>query len=245
MLSAKKIAKSYGDLKIFNDLNLQVQPGKIVFLLGPSGGGKSTLLRLMAWLEEPDKGTVELQINGKSYQSPSEQPESSPWPDITAVLQQLFLWPHLTLRENILLPLRTRQAPEERENNLAELVKSLDMDNFINRYPNQVSGGQRQRAALARALALQPKYILLDEPTSALDPKQTDNLHSMLLKLLKKGVGIIMITHTVGLIETFLKSGPGSYYLLANGSMLIQNSRDLGELKEEAVVEEVFAGLQA
>lgn len=178
-------------------IDIEIEPGKITALIGPSGSGKTTLLRTLALLEKPDSGRI--WIDGASYNFPLSNGTKIrvPYPRVTVVFQQLFLWPHLTLRQNITLPLRNRNGHGQSAY-VDELLAIFGMENFIDRYPNEVSLGQRQRAALVRALALNPEYILLDEITSSLDVEQVSAILSHLQMLRDKGIGILIITHLIG-----------------------------------------------
>jgi polar amino acid transport system ATP-binding protein len=197
MLVGAGIRKSYGRQVVLQDVDVSVAPGQITALIGPSGGGKSTLLRALSLLDCPDHGTV--RVDDAVYEFPRRNGNGfvPPWPKLTIVFQQLFLWPHLTIRQNITLPLEETNGVQ-----LATLVEELidlfAMGEFIDRYPNQVSLGQRQRAAIARALALQPRYLLLDEITSALDVEHVSALLNHLKVLRDRGVGILLITHLIG-----------------------------------------------
>jgi ABC-type polar amino acid transport system ATPase subunit len=197
MISVKNITKSFEGRTILDGIDLNIPQGKITCLIGPSGGGKTTLLRSIGLLEAPDSGTVD--IDGKIYNFPTANGkiENPPWPEMTVVFQSLFLWPHLTLRENVMLPAK-RAGVANRHERLAELVEFFEMESFINRYPNEASRGQQQRVALARALMLNPKYILLDEITSALDVEQVAKVLEELQKLRDAGIGIFIITHLLG-----------------------------------------------
>ena len=170
MLSGNNIRKSFDGTEVLQGVDIEVWPGRISVLIGPSGSGKTTLIRTLGLIDPPSEGQVI--IDGHTYQFPLQKGQTiePPWPDLTVVFQQHFLWPHLTLRRNILLPLSQRS---ETRRSVDELIEIFGMDEFIDRYPNEVSIGQRQRTALARAFALEPKYILLDEITSALDVEQT------------------------------------------------------------------------
>jgi ABC-type polar amino acid transport system ATPase subunit len=197
MLAGKRLSKSWGDTGAIEDVDVEIEPGKITVLIGPSGSGKTTLIRTLSLLEPPDHGVISLGDREYRFPLPPEAVITPPWPDVTVVFQQLFLWPHLRLRENITLPLQNR-AREDSEDRLNELIEAFDMRKFIDRYPNETSLGQRQRAALVRALVLNPSYILLDEITSALDVEQVSIILKQLQELRGRGIGILLVTHLIG-----------------------------------------------
>lgn len=200
MLACHNLIIEYGGERVLDRASVTVKPGSVTALIGPSGAGKSTLLRSMAFLESPTAGQIE--IDGKITKCPlphGTRPKG-PWPLVTAVFQQLFLWPHLTLRDNIMLPLRLSPHPPEPAT-AESLIRTFDMSDFVDRFPNEVSGGQRQRAALVRALALRPRYLLLDEITSALDIEQAAAIVAHLADLKNSGIGILLVTHFLGFVR--------------------------------------------
>jgi ABC-type polar amino acid transport system ATPase subunit len=201
------LSKRFGNVVALDRVDISVTPGQVTAVIGPSGAGKTSLLLGLSLLDRPDEGTVE--IDGIRYEISGDRKELKPppWPDVTVVFQKLYLWPHLTLRQNVLLGARdgTRGVSQV----LDEMIELFDMAGFIDRYPNEVSLGQRQRAALARAAALRPRYILLDEITSALDAEQTLVILSYLLTLRQRGIGLLVITHAVGFIRRLMKRQEG------------------------------------
>jgi len=198
MLSARHLSFDYGGRPVLTDVSLDIKPGSITVLIGPSGTGKTTLLRCLAMLATPQRGEIQVDEQLFRYPTATNLPTPTPpWPKLTAVFQQLFLWPHLTLRQNILLPMRL-QEPAGVATALEELIDAFDMGHFIDRYPNQASLGQRQRAALARAIILNPRYLLLDEVTSALDVEQITRVLDYLALLRQRGMGLFIITHLLG-----------------------------------------------
>jgi ABC-type methionine transport system ATPase subunit len=199
MLEAQNISFQVGGRFILHDVSLKIEPGKLTALVGPSGGGKSTLLKCLAGLQAPSSGSVIME--GQTVKNGFIENQRQIWPHITAVFQQLFLWPHLTLLENILLPLRLKGQWPIAQQKVDQLLDLFEMHDFVNRHPNQVSGGQRQRAAVIRALALEPKYLLLDEITSALDVEQSAAIIQHLEGLKRRGIGILMITHYLGFLH--------------------------------------------
>ncbi len=215
MLIARNIIKSFGNNEVLKGVDIDIAPGEITCLIGPSGSGKTTLLRALALLDYPSAGTIDIEKQRYDFPLGKKEKIIPPWPEVTVVFQSLFLWPHLTLRENILLPARNRKANGLKSvaEDLEGLIRVFEMENFIDNYPNHASVGQRQRVALARALILNPRYIMLDEITSALDVEQTGRILTKLAHLKERGIGIFLITHAIG----FAKRAADRIVFLADG----------------------------
>jgi ABC-type polar amino acid transport system ATPase subunit len=206
MLAARQLTKRVGRQVILDEVDIAVSPGNITLLVGPSGAGKTTLLRCLAFIDRPDSGEIVFDHQRHLFPATSRQAGAPPWPDLTVVFQQHFLWPHLTIAENMKLPARKRPGGVSR---FAELVELFDMQSYVDRYPNQTSLGQRQRAALARALILEPRVLLLDEITAALDVEQVANISELLLRLRTRGLGMLLITHQLTFARNLLRRGEG------------------------------------
>lgn len=202
MITARHINKFYGSFQALKDIDLVLQQGEITVVFGPSGCGKTTLLRNLSLLDLPDTG--DLEIFDRPYHFPDKNAAKliKPYPDLTVVFQQLFLWPHISNKQNILLALDKR-APDydEKVKYFQYLVAELQMEGYISKYPNESSLGQKQRVAIARALVLRPKFILFDEITASLDVIQIRNIIEILFKLKKEDLGIMFITHNIELAK--------------------------------------------
>jgi ABC-type polar amino acid transport system ATPase subunit len=198
MIVARRIKKVAGNATLLDDINLELKPGSITAIIGPSGSGKTMTLRCLTLVDLPTSG--ELAINGSMFRFPGVKPDTSQvWPHLTAVFQQLFLWPHLTLFENVALPLRTagRQDADARAR---AMLSRVGLDGVSSHYPNEASGGERQRAALARAIALEPRYLFLDEITSSLDVESAGGVLEIIRSLKSDGLAILVVTHSLHFI---------------------------------------------
>lgn len=189
-IKAENITKRYGDFLALDDVSVDVPDGSLTALLGPSGGGKSTLLRVISGLEMPDAGIVRIAGEDVTVQAPQQR-------DVGFVFQHYAAFKHLTVRDNIAFGLKIRKRDKaEIKKTVDELLSLVQLDGFGERYPDQLSGGQRQRMALARALAVQPRVLLLDEPFGALDVKVRADLRNWLLRLHDEWpVTTIIVTH--------------------------------------------------
>jgi len=227
VLSLKDIHKSFGVDEVLKGVTLSANSGDVLTLLGRSGAGKSTLLRCINFLEQPDKGEIDVSgthlclpgDNGKEYAS-----------DATVVLelrrkigmvfQSFNLWSHMTALENVIeapitvLRMRKRDAIDKARRLLAQVGLS-DRENL---YPSQLSGGQQQRVAIARALAIDPQLLLFDEPTSALDPELVREVLKVMRELAQEGRTMVIVTHEIG----FARDVSTNVVFLDNGSIAEQ-----------------------
>lgn len=192
MLQIKGLNKSFGKKQVINQLDLDIPTGSILTVVGPSGGGKTTFLRILAGLETADSGVFTL--DGQDF-SPKDLKEHEQV--VGVVFQDFQLFPHLSVFENITLApkLVLKETKEVYTRKAEALAEQLGITELLNRYPYQLSGGQKQRVALARAMAMDPKVLAYDEPTSALDPALRQQVEEMILSLKKQGVTQIVVTH--------------------------------------------------
>ena len=202
MLELKNISKKFKDRQILSDFNLTIEENKILAIVGPSGGGKTTLLRMLAGLEKIDSG--EIIYNGESL--PIDELEKRNL--LGFVFQDFQLFPHLTVLENLVLsPIKTmNMAKNVAEKKAVELLEKLGLEKQINNYPTSLSGGQKQRVALARAMMIEPKIIGYDEPTSALDPELRLEVEKLILKNRELGITQIVVTHDLQFAENIADS---------------------------------------
>jgi sulfate transport system ATP-binding protein len=186
----ESVSKQFGDFVALNDVSLNVRDGSLTALLGPSGGGKSTLLRVIAGLETPDSGRVVIAGEDATATPPQRR-------NVGFVFQHYAAFKHMTVAKNVAFGLTIRKRPkEEIDARVQELLELVHLDGFAHRYPSQLSGGQRQRMALARALAVQPRVLLLDEPFGALDATVRKELRAWLRRLHDEvHVTTVFVTH--------------------------------------------------
>lgn len=192
MLTVKNATKSFGSKKVLDNVSYEFPTGKTTVILGPSGGGKTTLLRCISGLEAFDSGELFLDQENLTHQKKANRERS-----IGVVFQDFQLFPHLNVLENIILAptMVLKKSKGEATQQAQALLKLLGLENKELAYPYELSGGQKQRVAIARALAMEPRVLCYDEPTSALDPDLSGNVAEMILNLKSPNVTQIVVTH--------------------------------------------------
>ena len=197
MIKISNLHKSFGDLHVLKGIDLQVNQGDIIAIIGPSGSGKSTLLHCINKLEEPTEGHIF--IDNEDIMSP-ECNINAVRQKVGMVFQHFNLFPHKKVIENITLaPTLVKKVPMLNAVETAEkLLKKVGLEEKAGVYPNKLSGGQKQRIAIARALAMEPEVILFDEPTSALDPEMIKEVLDVMKDLAKEGMTMLIVTHEMG-----------------------------------------------
>lgn len=194
ILEVKEISKSYNKKKVIDNCTLEVKSGEIVSIIGPSGAGKSTLLRCINGLEKIDSG--EIIINGNSTKNKKTKQNNL---DVGLVFQEYNLFPHYSALENITVTLIKvlKMNKEDANKRAKDLLMQMNLIDRINAYPYQLSGGEKQRLAIARTLATNPKIICFDEPTSALDPKLVKQVFKIIKNLASEEKAILIVTHDI------------------------------------------------
>ncbi|MEX3506657.1 amino acid ABC transporter ATP-binding protein [Corynebacterium sp. LK2590] len=207
MVQTQQIHKKFGSLQVLRGIDLEVQHGEVVCLLGPSGSGKSTFLRCINHLETIDAGRLYVdgdligykERNGVLYEI-SEKEAAAQRADIGMVFQNFNLFSHRTVLENVVeAPIHVKKVdPEAAKQHAMELLDQVGLASKANAYPVQLSGGQQQRVAIARAVAMDPKLMLFDEPTSALDPELVGEVLRVMKELAADGMTMLVVTHEIG-----------------------------------------------
>ena len=215
------VEKHYGDLHVLKDINLKVNRGEVLVVLGPSGSGKSTMCRTINRLETIDSGVI--RIDGEPL--PQEGKElANLRAEVGMVFQQFNLFANKTILQNVTLaPIKVRGvSKQEAEDNAMELLARVGVDSQASKMPSQLSGGQQQRVAIARALAMQPKVMLFDEPTSALDPEMVNEVLDVMVELAQQGMTMICVTHEMG----FARKAADRIVFMADGKILEEGTPD-------------------
>ncbi len=201
-VSVKNVSKQFDNVEVLRDINLTVEKGTVVSILGSSGSGKSTLLRCMNWLEQPDRGEIHiggqrLGIDEQRGRAMSHRQLAKIRERVGMVFQSFNLWPHLTVQQNVseaLLRVKGMKRDEAKAMAMQQLEK-VGMAHKADVYPITLSSGQKQRVAIARSLAMSPEVILFDEPTSALDPELVNEVLGVMKALAAEGYTMVVVTH--------------------------------------------------
>ncbi len=224
MINVKNLHKRFGSLHVLQGIDVTIEKGEVVVVIGPSGSGKSTFLRCLNLLEQPTGGEIILEginITDKNNDINKQRQKMG------MVFQNFNLFPHLSIIDNITLgPVKLKnQTPEQAKENAMALLKRIGLEEKANNYPAQLSGGQKQRIAIVRALAMSPDVMLFDEPTSALDPEMVGEVLEVMKELAAEGMTMVVVTHEMGFAKEV-----GTRVLFM----------DEGKIKEEATPNEIF-----
>ena len=197
ILTVKNLSKSFGELEVLKDINMEIEEGEVISVIGPSGSGKSTFLRCINLLETPNSGTITYEgqvVNEPAYDKRKLHQE------VGMVFQKFNLFPHKTVLENIMLaPTKLKRGTkEELKAQALELLDKVGLKSKADEFPGNLSGGQQQRVAIARALAMKPRVLLFDEPTSALDPELVGEVLKVMQDLAEEGMTMVVVTHEMG-----------------------------------------------
>lgn len=218
VLRIQNIKKRYGDNKVLNGVSLELNRGAIKVIIGPSGGGKSTLLHCINFLVGVDEGQVYL--NGTEIIEGRKRELTAYRQKVGMIFQDFNLFDHLNALHNVMIgPVRVKKLPksEARERAIAELER-VGLKDHMMKYPAELSGGQKQRVSIARALAMDPEVMLLDEPTSALDPELIGEVHEVIRGLASGGITMLLVTHEVG----FASSLANEIFFMEEGKIVEQ-----------------------
>ena len=224
MIDVIDLKKTFGDLEVLKGINVTINKGDIVVVIGPSGSGKSTFLRCLNLLETPTKGNIvidDMHLTEKDFDVDAMRKR------VGMVFQHFNLFPHLTILENVTLaPIRHKMMTEEQAKEKAmELLNRVGVGDKADNYPAQLSGGQKQRVAIARSLALSPEVMLFDEPTSALDPEMVGEVLEVMKQLAQEGMTMVVVTHEMG----FAREVANRVFFMDGGGIL-----------EEGTPEQIF-----
>ena len=197
MIKIKNLHKSFGSYEVLKGINMTIEKGEVVCIIGASGSGKSTLLRCINFLEKKTSG--EIYIDGEAI-SKKQSDINALRKKVGMVFQHFNLFPHKTVLENIIEgPVIVKKMPKDKAENLARvLLEKVGLEDKADQYPAMLSGGQQQRVAIARSLAMEPEVILFDEPTSALDPELVGEVLKVMKDLASEGMTMIIVTHEMG-----------------------------------------------
>ena len=215
------VEKYFGDLHVLKDINLTVNKGEVLVVVGPSGSGKSTMCRTINRLETIESGDI--RIDGKALPQEGRQ-LAQLRAEVGMVFQSFNLFANKTILENVTLaPIKVRHMDKKEAERLAmDLLTRVGVDSQASKMPSQLSGGQQQRVAIARALAMRPKVMLFDEPTSALDPEMVNEVLDVMVELAHEGMTMICVTHEMG----FARKAADRIVFMADGQILEESTPD-------------------
>ena len=215
------VEKYFGDLHVLKDINLTVNKGEVLVVVGPSGSGKSTMCRTINRLETIESGDI--RIDGKALPQEGRQ-LAQLRAEVGMVFQSFNLFANKTILENVTLsPIKVRHMDKKEAEHLAmDLLTRVGVDSQASKMPSQLSGGQQQRVAIARALAMRPKVMLFDEPTSALDPEMVNEVLDVMVELAREGMTMICVTHEMG----FARKAADRIVFMADGQILEESTPD-------------------
>lgn len=218
-LKITNLTKAYNNTPILTHINLNIRNVQSLVLIGPSGGGKTTLLRILAGLESPTEGSIFINDSPIIYEEKKLREYRK---KIGIVFQAYNLFPHLTALENICLPLTQVHgfSPQVAKEEALMLLTQFHLEDHAYKKPSALSGGQQQRVAICRAVSTKPDFLLLDEPTSALDPEYTSEVLELIEELMKDGMRLILVTHEMG----FARSAAKHILFLADGKIIDQGT---------------------
>jgi polar amino acid transport system ATP-binding protein len=223
VIEANGICKSFGDHRVIDDVSLEVDKGEVLAIIGPSGAGKSTFLRCINFLEVPDQGCIKLdgsivcRDRGRNG-APRRKDLIDLRRRVGMVFQAFNLFPHMSILKNVTLPQRDvlKRSKHDAEARARELLDLVGLNSKADEFPGRCSGGQQQRAAIARALALEPEVILFDEPTSALDPEVGIEVLRVMRKLADSGATMVIVTHEL----KFAREVSDKVVVMADGQII-------------------------
>ena len=219
MIEIKNLNKSYGDLLVLNDISVNIKKGEVIAIIGPSGGGKSTFLRCINRLEEPDSGHIK--INGEDILN-KKLDINKIRQKVSMVFQHFNLFANKNVLQNLTLaPIKAGILDKESaERRADELLKSVGLSDKKFAYPHKLSGGQKQRIAIARSLAMEPEVILFDEPTSALDPEMIGEVLDIMKDVAARGITMLVVTHEMG----FARNVANRIFFMDKGKIAVDDT---------------------
>ncbi|MCZ8522734.1 MULTISPECIES: amino acid ABC transporter ATP-binding protein [Paenibacillus] len=219
MINVKALEKAYGSNQVLDGIDIEINKGEVVVVIGPSGSGKSTFLRCLNLLEEPTGGDIEFDgvslLRGKQDINRLRQ-------RMGMVFQQFNLFPHMTVLKNITLaPLKLKKLNAQQADKVAQdLLRRIGLADKAGSFPGQLSGGQKQRIAIARALAMSPDVMLFDEPTSALDPEMVGEVLDVMKELAAEGMTMVVVTHEMGFAREV-----GTRLIFMDGGKIVEQGK--------------------